>query len=66
MAKYCLICGERIKILDYTIRDQEAKDISPEYVTKADFAAFEERILKKLDQRPSQPRRYNKEERNDG
>lgn len=58
-----------VKILDYTIRDQETtKDISPEYVTKADFEAFEERILKKLDQRSNYPqqKRYNKEDRNDG
>lgn len=56
-----------VKILDYTIRDQEVKDASPEYVTKADFEAFEERILKKLDQRPNYPqKRYSKEDRNDG
>ena len=56
-----------VKILDYTIRNQEEKkDISPEYVTKADFEAFEEKILKKLDQRSNySPKRY-KEDRNDG
>lgn len=59
-----------VKVLDYTIRDMEPQKISEqqqEYVTKADFEAFEERILKKLDQRQTYtPKRYNKEDRNDG
>lgn len=47
-----------VKILDYTIREQNQSNNKSEYVTKSDLEALEERIMKQLNNNGNYKRRH--------
>lgn len=58
-----------IKVLEYTVKEQnlqnQLNDSKHEYVTKADFSEFEERIMKQIENLSYKRNNYNKYNKGD-